>query len=290
MQTQDLDAVAAPPSFVEGTQAWRPQDGPQMAFHQSNADEVLYGGSAGGGKSESLLVESLRYTHVAGYHAILFRRTFPELLRADGLIPRSKQLIWKIAEWRASEYRWYFNTGNPGDPATLDFSHLEREDDVYAHQSAAYAYLGFDELTSFSESQYLYMVSRGRSTRGVPIRYRGATNPGNDGEEWVLRRWSPWLDPTHPNPAHFGEIRWFARIRDEDTEVESDWRGPKGVKPLSRTFIQAFLDDNPALIAKDPGYRDRLESLPEPYKSQLKSGVWGIGKTDEWTVIPFQWV
>lgn len=273
-----------------GAQIWQPQEGPQVMFHACLADECLYGGAAGGGKSESLLVESARYVHKPGYHAILFRRTFPELVRADGLIPRSKQLFTGSAEWREGEKRWYFQTENPNDPATIDFSHLEHLDDIYAHQSAAYAYIGFDELTSFLEEQYLYLVSRGRSTRGIPIRYRGATNPGNEGHAWVMSRWAAWLDPTHINPAQFGELRYYARIQGTDTEVEIDWTGPNGERPMSRTFIQAFLEDNPALMLKDPQYRFRLESLPEPYRSQLRQGNWLVGKEDEWQVIPYTWI
>jgi len=274
----------------KGALVWRPQAGPQTAFHQSVADEILYGGAAGGGKSESLLVESVRYKDTPGYHAILFRRTFPELMRAEGLIQRSKQLLTGVGDWRAGEFRWYFQTQNARDPSTLDFSHLERLDDMFHHQSAAYAYIGFDELTSFMEEQYLYLLSRGRSIKGIPVRYRSATNPGNEGHAWVFRRWAPWLDPSNPNPARAGEIRYFARIADEDREVEADWRGPKGELPLSRTFIPAFLEDNPALMEKDPGYLNRLEALPEPYRSQLREGNWLVGKEDEWQVIPYTWI
>lgn len=284
------DAAVVEKAKKAGAFIWEAQLGPQMAFHMSAADEVLYGGAAGGGKSESLLVESVRYKDVPGSHSVLFRRTFPELMRADGLIQRSKQLFTNIGDYRAGEFRWYFETKKRNDPATLDFSHMERRDDMFKHQSAQYSYIGFDELTSFLEEQYLYLISRGRSTRGVPVRYRSATNPGNDGHVWVFKRWAPWLDPTHPSPAKPGEIRWFARILNEDREVEADWIGPDGDPPLSRTFIPAFIEDNPILMALDPRYKARLDALPEPYKSQLKDGNWLVGKEDEWQIIPYAWV
>ena len=274
------DAAVVEKAKKAGAFVWEAQLGPQLSFHMSSADEVCYGGAAGGGKSESLLVESVRYKDIPGSHSVLFRRTFPELMRADGLIQRSKQLFTNIGDYRAGEFRWYFETKKHNDPATLDFSHMERRDDMFKHQSAQYAYIGFDELTSFLEEQYLYLISRGRSTRGVPVRYRSATNPGNDGHVWVFKRWAPWLDPTHPNAAKPGEIRWFARILDEDREVESDWIGPDGQEALSRTFIPAFIEDNPILMALDPRYRARLDALPEPYKSQLKDGNWLVGKED----------
>jgi len=275
----------------KGAQVWRPQPGPQIAFHSNPADELLYGGAAGGGKSESLLVESIRHTTVPGYHALLLRRTFPELTRSDGLIPRSKELFWNVGSWKAGEYRWYFTTKNLRKPATVDFGHMERRDDMFKYQSAAYSYVGFDELTSFLEEQYIYLMSRLRSVIGTPKRMRSATNPGNEGHDWVLRRWRPWLDVTYHDPAEPGEIRWFARVNDQDIEVEGpDYVGPAGELPLSRTFIPAFVEDNPALLAKDPHYVARLLALPEPYRSQLRDGNWLVGQEHEWQVIPYKWV
>jgi len=275
---------------TQGASIWQPQDGPQVLFHESLADELLYGGAAGGGKSESLLVEAIRYTDTPGYHAILLRRTFPELTRSDGLIPRSQELLWNMAKWRAGEHRWYFPTKSTKS-ITIDFGHMEKITDHFKYQSGAYTYLGFDELTSFLEMQYLYMISRVRSTAGVPKRIRAATNPGNEGHDWVFRRWGPWLDPTHHNPAAPGELRWFCRLNSGDTEVEGpDFRGPKGERPMSRSFIPAFVYDNPALMIKDPEYINRLDSLPEPYRSQLRDGNWLVGHEHEWQVIPHQWV
>ena len=275
---------------AKGASVWRPQDGPQILFHESAADELLYGGAAGGGKSESLLVESIRFANVPGYHALLLRRTFPELTRSDGLIPRSQELFWNMGKWRAGEYRWYFPT-NSHKAITVDFGHMEKTTSHFAYQSGGYAYLAFDELTSFLEEQYLYMISRVRSIAGVLKRIRGATNPGNEGHDWVFRRWGAWLDPTHHNPAAPGELRWFARINDQDTEVEGpDFRGPKGERPMSRSFVPAFVQDNPALMIKDPEYINRLDSLPEPYRSQLRDGNWLVGHEHEWQVIPHQWV
>jgi len=275
---------------TQGVSVWRPQVGPQVAFHASPADELLYGGAAGGGKSESILVEAARHIEVPGYHALILRRTFPELTRSDGLIPRSKQYFYDLGKWRAGEYRWYFNTKTKSNPATIDFGHLERLDDIHKYQSAAYAYIAFDELTSFIEEQYIYLISRLRSKAQVSKRLRSATNPGNEGHDWVFRRWGAWLDPTHYNPAKSGEIRYFARINDDDIEVEADWRGADGEEPLSRSFIPAFVTDNPALLTLDPGYLARLAALPEPYRSQLRDGNWLVGKEHEWQVIPHQWV
>jgi hypothetical protein len=196
-----------------------------------------------------------------------------------------------MGRWRAGEYRWYFDTANPNNPATIDFGHMEKRTDMFKYQSAAYAYVAFDELTSFLEEQYLYLLSRIRSVANVPKRLRGGTNPGNEGHDWVFRRWRPWLDVTYHDPAMPGELRWFARIKDQDVEVEGpDFLGPDGEEALSRSFIPAFVEDNPALLAKDPQYISRLMALPEPYRSQLRDGNWLVGAEHEWQIIPHQWI
>jgi predicted phage terminase large subunit-like protein len=249
---------------------WTPHDGPQRLFHQSPAFELLYGGAAGGGKSDSLLIEALRYVHVPGYAAIIFRRTYTELEKAGGLIPRSHELLHGRAHWRGDEKRWTFPSG-----ATLEFGHLQFEDDKYNYQSSAFCYISWDELTHFTEGQYRYLFSRARTTatlpdgRPIPVRIRGATNPGGDGHEWVMDRWGAWLrDPPH---ARSGDVRWYKTVNDVDTETAHD-----DPQALSRQFIAANLYDNPTLLSNDPGYVQRLESLPLLERARLLGGDWQI--------------
>ena len=180
---------------------WKPSQGQQEKFHRSPAFEVLYGGQAGGGKTESLLMEALRYANVPGYTGVLFRRTFRELQQPQGLIERSRVEYPILGGlYNDSKFQWRF----PAPGTMMAFSHMEGERDKLKHQSAEYAYIGFDELTTFTETQYLYLFSRARTTSGVPPRIRAGTNPGNIGHDWVKRRWGAWLDKRHPNPAEDG--------------------------------------------------------------------------------------
>lgn len=242
---------------------WKPVSAKQQAFHASSAFELLYGGKCGGGKSESLLVEALRYVDVPGYAAILFRRTFPELEAPGSLIPRSRELLSGWATYQVQRHKWTFPSG-----ATLTFSHLDKDTSVYKHHSAQYAYIGFDELTTFDEWQYLYLFSRARTVCGVPVRVRSGTNPGGRGEEWVLDRWKHWLG--EDADAQSGEIRSFRRIEDQDTQVPAGTPGS-----LTRAFIEGGLRDNPILMA-DPEYISRLEALPLVERKRLLDGEWGI--------------
>jgi len=246
---------------------WRASPGPQWRFHQSPAFEVLYGGQAGGGKTESLLIEALRHVHVPGYNGILFRRTFPELEQPQGLIERSREFCPRLGgRFNETKTAWRF----PAKSMVL-FRHMEGEPDRLKHQSAEYAYIGFDELTTFTEQQYLYLFSRARTTCGVVPKIRAGTNPGGIGHEWVKRRWGPWLDRSHPRPAKDGEVRWFKREGGE--EVECAPNDPDG---LSRTFIRSSVWDNPYLLKRDPGYVARLKALPLVDRQRLLEGNWDV--------------
>lgn len=146
-----------------------------------------------------------------------------------------------------------------------------RVDDRLKYHGGAYAYIGFDELTSFAEKQYLYLFSRNRAAADTGLRcyMRAGTNPGGPGHEWVKRRWGAWLDKKHPNPAKPGELRWYARIDDVDTEV-----GPDHPDAKSRTFIPAFIRDNPYLAGTD--YERNLKLLPLVERKRLLEGDWDI--------------
>lgn len=248
--------------------AWCYNPGPQHAFLSCGAFEVLYGGQAGGSKTESLLLNSLRHVDKPHYRAILFRRTFPEIEKS--LIHRSLEIIplaFPKARYRSDKHYWRFPSG-----ARLYFSHLEYEDSVLAHQSAEYQYLGFDELTHFTQKQYTYMISRARSSHGIPIRIRSATNPGGEGADWVFARWAPWLDtrPEYAGPrAKPGEVLWYCTTRGVEDYVL------KGTpKSLSRVFFPARLEDTPQLYYGDPEYDTRLEGLDPVTYEQLRGGNW----------------
>lgn len=245
---------------------WEANPGPQTTFLELATYETLYGGAAGGGKSDGLLAGAFRYAHLKHYTAIIFRRTFPDLERT--LIKRSRELVPAIfgsgATYNESKHTWTFPSG-----AQLIFAHMEGENDCFAHQGAEYQYIAFDELTHFLKSQYVYLLSRGRSPHGIPIRIRNTTNPGGIGHEWVFERFAPWLNPNCPTHGEPGQPLWY--VIEDDTEK---WV-PKGTpKSFSRVFIPARLSDNPKLATQDPSYGDRLDVLDPVTRKQLREGDW----------------
>ncbi len=155
----------------------------------ADVPEVLYGGAAGGGKSEALLMAALQFVEVPNYAALLLRRTYADLALPGALMDRAAQLLTGTgAKWNGSEHVWTFPSG-----ATLSFGYLDGENDRYRYASSEFQYVGFDELTQFRERDYLFLFSRLRRTAEgevsqVPLRMRAGSNPGGQGHAWVKRR------------------------------------------------------------------------------------------------------
>lgn len=231
---------------------------PQREFLKLDCLEALYGGAAGGGKSDALLMAALQYVDVPNYSAILFRRVSPDLHGADGLVPRSKEWLFPVighSAWNGERMVWTFPSG-----ATLRFGHAQYEDDVLKFQGHAYQFIGFDELTHFTERQYRYLFSRLRKLSTgtgavVPLRMRGASNPGGPGHDWVKKRFvtkeRDLLDPA-------------------DTEEVVN----------ARTFVPARLADNPSIDQES--YRASLAALEPEERAQLLDGDWDARMPGDW--------
>lgn len=167
---------------------WIPHDPTlkQAEFLLLSEREVLYGGSAGGGKSDALLMAALQFVDVPGYSALLLRRSYADLALPGALMDRAHQWLYGTsAVWNAAEKTWTFPSG-----ATLTFGYLDRVNDKYRYQSSEFQFIGFDELTQFTEEEYTYLFSRlrRRADLPVPLRMRAASNPGGIGHDWVRRR------------------------------------------------------------------------------------------------------
>ncbi len=245
---------------------WKPNSGPQTRFLSLTCTEALYGGAAGGGKSESLLVDASRYVgrgYGRKYSALLLRREFTELER--NLIERSDLLYPRLGgKYNGQKHLWRFPAGE-----TIRFGHCEHLGDERHYKSDEFQFIGFDEVTEFLVAQYVYLFSRLRSSAGIPLRMRAGTNPGGPGHEWVFDRWRYWLDPESPIKAEPGKILHLVRNEDGSETVV-----PKGTPDaISRCFVPAMIADNPHL---DPAYKRVLDELDPVTRAQLKFGDWRI--------------
>ena len=234
---------------------------PQERFLSSSIREVGYGGQAGGGKSFALILDALYQIGKPGYNAILFRRTYKQLTGADGLVELSRKVYPRLGGvYLKTEHLWTFRDY----PGTIRFAHLEYEDSISNYEGHQYAYLGFDELESFYERQYLYMFSRNRSSNPDITPYTRSTfMPGDIGHFWVKKR---FIDTKITTP------KYFRRIEGVDTEVPAT--DPYAVQ---RLFISARLEDNPYLWRDGKGdYEKGLYQLDTVDFARRRAGDWNI--------------
>lgn len=239
---------------------------------------MVYGGAAGGGKTFAILMEALRHIlTVRDFGAVIFRRTYPEITVKGAMWDTSKKIYHLVGGTpRENDLDWTFKPyGN-----SISFAHLEYEKDVHKYQGAQMPLIGFDELTTFTEYQFFYLLSRNRSTCGIKPYVRATCNP--DPDSWVKNfiRW--WLDAEgkYADPAKAGVLRWFTRQNDEliwasSREELIEKYGSKAL-PKSVTFIPAKLEDNKILMESDPGYEANLNALALVEREQLKHGDWSI--------------
>ncbi len=208
----------------------------QAAFLLLQGLEAFYGGAAGGGKSDALLMAALQYADVSGYAALLVRENYQMLNQPGGLIDRARSWLGGTeAVWNGSEHQWRFPSG-----ATLTFRHLQDAGAEMNFQGAEYQFIGIDEVTDLAEHEYRFLFSRLRRLQGsqVSLRMRAASNPCGPGVDWVFR--------------------WFI--------VEGASQG--------RIFIPARLEDNPYLDQES--YERSLRHLGSVTYQQLRHGDWTV--------------
>lgn len=232
---------------------WRPQ--PRQAEFMSRPEpEALYGGAAGGGKSDALVIEALRQVHIPHYRALILRKTYPQL---SDLVDKSQVYYHRAfpqAQYNATAHVWNFPSG-----AKIYFGSMQYTKDRTNYQGKAFDFIGFDELTHFEWEEYSYMMSRNRPTGpGTRVYMRATTNPGGIGHGWVKAR---FITPAPPGTP----------ITEEYTVKLPD--GTEQKLQRARVFIPSSIFDNPALLANDPGYLASLASMPEAEKQALLYGA-----------------
>ena len=233
---------------------WTPQ-AKQRLFMSRPEYEAFYGGAAGGGKSECLVIEGLRQVEIPHYKGLILRRTFPQLRE---LIQKSQSYYPRIfpgSRFNDSKHTWKFPSGS-----TIEFGNLQREADLDKYQGRAFDYIAFDELTHFTFDQYIYLFSRNRPNGpGTRAYIRSSGNPGGVGHGWVKDRFvtaAPAMTPiksTHEAVMPDGKIVRFK---------------------FRRIFVPSSVFDNAILLSNDPAYVGRLAALPPKERDALLYGNW----------------
>lgn len=245
---------------------FRPNPGPQSNFLSASEREVLYGGSAGGGKSYAMLADPLHGLNDPNFSGLLVRHTTEELRE---LIQKSQELYPRAIpgiKWSERKSQWTSPQGG-----RLWMSYLDKDTDVTRYQGQAFNWIGFDELTQWS-SPYAwdYMRSRLRSSsKDLGLYMRATTNPGGSGHAWVKKM---FIDPARAN-----EPFWATHLDSGETITFPKGHSKEGLPLFRRRFIPASLFDNPYL-AESGDYEAMLLSLPEHQRKQLLEGNWDVNE------------
>lgn len=280
-ERKEIEALAA-----QDTQAmlWVPNPGPQTEAYICAADEMLYGGEAGGGKTDLLLgLASQEHRR-----SLLLRRINKDV---SWLVDRMAEIRGTRDGYNGQDDRWTFPDGR-----VIDFAGCQHPGDEHRNKGRPKDLIGFDEASDFLEQQVVFILGWLRSTeKGQRCRAVFATNPPTSVEgEWIVRWFAPWVDPSHPMyPVEPGRLLWTRRGPDDEwlwfEEPGIDHVDGDDVVRVSRTFIRSGLRDNPDLAATN--YRSKLQALPEELRKRYLKGDFTAGaEDDEFQVIPTEWI
>jgi predicted phage terminase large subunit-like protein len=265
----------------------RPQAGAQEYFLTSGADIIVFGGSAGGGKTFAQLLDPIRYKDIEGYNATFFRRTNPQITAPGGLWNEAQKMYRPLGASFVEKPRMTVRFPK----SEIIFANLQHEKNVNSWQGSQLCAIFFDELTHFSKETFFYFMSRNRSVCGVKPYIRATCNP--DPNSWLAEfmEWFIDQDTGYPIAERSGKIRYF--FRDGEKII---WAGRKrdlrkyihltqddisaGIKKddliKSFTFISSSIYDNRELLKQNPSYLASLKALPTVEREQLLNGNWKI--------------
>lgn len=248
----------------------------------SKVDWLLYGGAAGGGKSELLAYHvhqlSLQYP---GHRSLLIRTSLPELRRS--LIIRTQVRYSQVdvdATLRSVDNvkAWWYGNGS-----IIEYGYCARDEDVGQFMSAEYDFIGFDEATQFTPYQMLMISGRLRTSKkmaatGVRTHVMFATNPGDRGHTFMYQMLV--------GPTQYGKYAVVYDVSNgfEDPPIVRIVELPDDLEELQNleiehdpnihlivAFVPSTVVDNPHI---DPTYKKHLSMLPETERRQKLLGDW----------------
>lgn len=272
-----------------GDLQWFPNPGPQTEAYFSEADVLLFGGSPGGGKSALGVGLAMNEHH----RALIVRKNFTDL---EGIIDNAKKMIGTTEGFVGGSRPKYNKSAN----GVIHFAGLSSDGGIGGHQGVDHDFIYFDEAAQMKENQVRLMITWLRTDReGQRCRVVLGSNPPLDSVgDWLIDYFGPWLNSNYPNPAKYGELRWFLPGADgKDYECDKGDHtfipGQDGtqikVYPQSRTYIPSSFTDNPFYDPKQ--YATTLANTPVEHREKLMSGNFMMARSDkDGQLIPTRWV
>ena len=222
----------------------------QAMFHASKANEILYGGAAGGGKTKAIVMDALfRCLKWPNTVAVVFRRSYRELEDTD-IKEAQASYPENLASYNAGRHEFKLVNGSK-----ILFRHCENEADRFKYSGLEAQFMYFDELTTFTQVIYDFLKTRLRAKKSlgvVPI-VRSASNPGNIGHGWVKKE--------------FVDAGPYMEIREQEIYSEALHK----TKKIRTQYIPSLATENP-YITDD--YIFELEQKPDALRRALLNGDW----------------
>jgi predicted phage terminase large subunit-like protein len=258
----------------------------QQYYLTLRQEEAMYGGAAGGGKSDALLMAALQYVDVPGYSALLLRRTWPDLSLPGAIMDRARQwLDGTDAVPKEGGRKWVFPSG-----ARITFGYLQYHKDVYQYQSAEFQFIGFDELTQFEHRTYNYMFSRIRRPAITCINCGGAVkkyasgwkhlanNPNCRGGVFPDPKMIEQYKPAAQDGLTLMDVPLRMRSATNPGGIGHQWVRENFIDPRTKrknsAFVPARLTDNPSVDRES--YVKNLNYLTPVDRERLLNGDWDV--------------
>lgn len=259
-----------------------PRSRKQKMFLDSDANVTIFGGSAGSSKSYSGIMGFLHYIKYKNFRGLITRRTTPQLKGSGGILDTSMQLFKKVdpkVRWKSQDNKFVFSSG-----AEIHLRHFEYMKDKDNYQGLQVNRILVDEGAQFEEGMVTYLMSRLRNPSCPEVKPHIciATNPDKNS---FLRNWLDWwIDENgYPIENRCGMKRWFINkdnqmlFADTPEELIEKYSSPSfKVIPMSMSFINATILDNPTLMEIQPDYVAFLQGLPRVERMRLYEGNWDV--------------
>lgn len=286
------------PRIVEPYFKHIPHPAQQVFLSLNSRREAFFGGAAGGGKSDAVLMSALQYVDVPGYAALILRRTWPDLILPGAIMDRANEWLMDTpAQKRDGGRLWVFPSG-----ARLQFGYLQHDNNKYRYQSAEFQFIGFDELTQFpDEDTYSYLfsrcrrpsvkclncntsVTRLRNVKDRKIRFRHTTREGRDKCHHIFPDPKAMEQyPDAPDGTSIFEVPLRVRSASNPGGRGHEWVKERFIDLKTRredtVFVPSKLKDNPSVDQES--YRESLSYLNEVDRQRLEDGNWDVSEPGE---------